>query len=163
MAAQASASVFSGSCEIHLLGVSHNSALYGKLAQQLIDEVKPDVVVLEADEVRTARNLPTLAAKLASHAAEPQHCHASFDRERRSQADWVYYFCVCLGAQLPCCARPRAPAVARFDPVGTFALVLNAGTETPCTHTPPTSGFERLVSIVGVSPQHSGGPRSWSS
>jgi hypothetical protein len=36
---------------IHLLGVSHNSALYGKLAYDLIRNTQPFAVVLEVDEV----------------------------------------------------------------------------------------------------------------
>jgi hypothetical protein len=36
---------------VHLVGVSHTSAYYGKLAHDAISFIKPDVVVLEIDEV----------------------------------------------------------------------------------------------------------------
>ena len=88
MAPYASASVVSGACEIHLLGVSHNSALYGKLAQQLIEDVKPDVVVLEADEVRTARQLHRTFGLQRSHhraAAARSFCSAALHTRTLAQ------------------------------------------------------------------------------
>jgi hypothetical protein len=42
---------------VHLLGVSHNSALYGKLAHDLIRTVQPCSIVLEVDEVCQLPNI----------------------------------------------------------------------------------------------------------